>query len=268
MVTDSQRFVCQDAPIGLIDSGVGGLTIAKAIQQVMPKESILYYADTAHLPYGNKSAHFIQHRLTTIMHHLMAQGCKMIVVACHSASAYLATLTPIDTPCLGVIAPILAHLEQHHHPHHKIGLIGTHATITSNTYALQASVELRRKLHCLATPLLAPMIEDNASKPALRQILKDYGQHDALQDIQQLVLACTHYPLIADLMTDVYGSDIDIIHTPTIVARSVKHALAQRALLRASGDVQHRVLMSDRTPHFLTLAQQLFEPDVAIEHAV
>jgi glutamate racemase len=200
-----------EQPIGIFDSGIGGLTVAKAIHQRLPQESIIYFGDTAHTPWGNQSATAIQHYATRISQTLLDHNCKIIVIACNTASA--AALEAVqrivrDRALLfNVIDPVIDHLSKFHQGQ-TVGLIGTKQTIKSEAYLNRLSRQAANiQLQSLATPLLAPLIEEGFSNTtSAQEIIDHYLQHPSLANITALILGCTHYPLIkqqvAALWTD------------------------------------------------------------------
>jgi glutamate racemase len=164
-----------NGPIGLFDSGVGGLTVARAIARRLPKEDILYFGDTAHLPYGEKSPDSIRKFSLEIANHLIKKGAKIIVIACNSASAiaYEFLSEKLDIPVFNVIDPIIQELEKC--KSQNIGIWGTRATINSNVYQKKLKKSLpNAKVRSTATPLLVPLIEENQLKGNITESLIKY----------------------------------------------------------------------------------------------
>ncbi|MFU8797476.1 MAG: glutamate racemase, partial [Gammaproteobacteria bacterium] len=180
-------------PIGIFDSGIGGLTVAHAVMQRLPNEPLVYFGDTAHMPYGEKSTAAIQAYSVKICDVLLKQSCKLILIACHSASAAAVELVKEyigkTAHVIDVIEPVIHYLREHY-AGKRIGLIGTRQTINSNIYkkkidALGMGIELR----ALATPLLAPLIEEGREhKNIIQGILADYLTDPELTNIDALVL--------------------------------------------------------------------------------
>ncbi|MEM9921712.1 MAG: glutamate racemase, partial [Bacteroidota bacterium] len=187
-------------PIGVFDSGIGGLTVANAIIRHLPKEQIVYFGDTAHLPYGDKSADAIRYYCIKISKFLLDQGCKMIVIACNSASsaAYNILLDFFEgqTLFVNVVDPLVQTVVNKRFQ--KVGVIATKATVRSDIYRLKLlERQPNLKVASLATPLLAPMIEEGYAQNKIGQaILENYLSDTSLKDIEALLLSCTHYPLI------------------------------------------------------------------------
>lgn len=199
--------------IGIIDSGLGGITVAKALIESYPNTSIHYYADHKNLPYGNKSCEFIKSRVNEILEHLSEQGCDYFIIACHSASALLANQT-LKYPWQGVVNPTKKFIENLK-PQSNIGVIGTPATINSNIYQSIAN----QNIHALATPKLASLIENKQiqeTKLEVALILK------LLPKIEYLALACTHYPIIQNEFTKITPL-LKIIDTPKLLVETLKN---------------------------------------------
>ncbi len=185
--------------IGVFDSGIGGLTVARAIKERMPSLPLIYFGDTAHLPYGDKSPESILNFAKKIMHFLYEKGCTHIVVACNSASSVLAKngiSTYKSIPIINVVDPVVNHLADC--AVSQIGIIGTKATVNSGIYEDKlAAVANHITVKSLATPLLAPMIEEGFfTNKISKVVINEYIKDEKLKGIEMLVLACTHYPLI------------------------------------------------------------------------
>ncbi len=257
----------------MFDSGIGGLTVARAVARRLPHEQIVYFGDTAHLPYGDKSAAAIQAYSVKICDLLLRQHCKLIVIACNSASAAAYELVReyvgSKAKVLSVIDPIVAHLGQAY-AGRRVGLIGTKQTVNSNVYkkkvdALDANVDL----HALATPLLVPMIEEGFFKNAISDdIIASYLGHAALADIDALVLACTHYPLIKEQIARYYAGRVDVLDASDVVAADAEAYLAAHGLLAppSAAPPVHHFYVSDFTRSFEESTRIFFEQEVQLEH--
>ena len=260
-------------PIGMFDSGIGGLTVARAVSRRLPHEQIVYFGDTAHLPYGDKSAAAIQAYSVKICDLLLRQKCKLIMIACNSASAAAYELVReyvgSKARVLNVIDPIVAHLGQSY-AGRRVGLIGTKQTVNSNVYKkkvdnLDAGVEL----HSLATPLLAPMIEEGFFKNSISDdIIGAYLGNAALADIDALVLACTHYPLIKEQIVRYYAGHVDVLDASEVVAADAEAYLAAHGLLAPAAVTPpvHHFYVSDFTRSFEESTRIFFEQEVHLEH--
>ena len=260
-------------PIGMFDSGIGGLTVARAVAQRLPQERIIYFGDTAHLPYGDKSTAAIQAYAVKICDLLLRQQCKVILIACNSASAAAYELVReyvgSKARVLNVIDPIVAHVGAAY-AGRRVGLIGTKQTVNSNVYkkkfdALDAGVDLAS----LATPLLAPMIEDGFLENRVSDdIIATYLANPALAGIEALVLACTHYPLIKEQIARYYAGQVAVLDASDVVAAATEAYLAAQGLLAASGVLvpAHHFYVSDFTRSFEESTRLFFGQEVQLEH--
>lgn len=242
-------------PIGIFDSGIGGLTVAHAIQKALPHESMIYFGDTAHLPYGDKSEAAIQAYSIKIADVLLAMKCKVIVIACNSASsaAYnlLKEYVGSRAHILNVIDPMVS-LVSGQFKGKNVGLIGTKRTVQSNVYA-QKIEELKKNIHLhqLATPLLVHMIEEGFFDNRIsHDIIDQYLSDPSLQHIDALILACTHYPLIKQEIAAYYKHQVTILDSSEEVAASLKKYLTEMQLLNDAPSPQHQFLVSDYTESF------------------
>ena len=257
----------------MFDSGIGGLTVARAVAQRLPHERIVYFGDTAHLPYGDKSTAAIQAYSIKICDLLLRQHCKLIVIACNSASAAAYELVReyvgSKAQVLSVIDPIVAHLGRAY-AGRRVGLIGTKQTVNSNVYKkkvddLDAGVDLPS----LATPLLVPMIEEGFFRNSISDdIIGTYLGHTALAGIDALVLACTHYPLIKEQIADFYAGRVDVLDASDVVAAAAEAYLAAHGLLAPASATPpaHHFYVSDFTRSFEESTRIFFEQEVHLEH--
>lgn len=259
-----------DRPIGIFDSGIGGLTIANAIQKVLPDEALVYFGDTAHLPYGDKSPDSIKYYSIRISQFLLKQNCKMIVIACNTASS-MAYETVKDfvggaVPVVNVIDPVVDYVLENKH-HRKIGVIGTKGTIKSDIYAKKIRAKSKHAIvSSLATPLLAPMIEEGFFKNSIsKSILASYLGNRKLAGIDTLIPACTHYPLICPEIVDFYKRNVDIIDTAGVVANHVKEILKSEKLLSKKKKPVHHFYVSDFTKSFEKSTRIFFANKIHLE---
>jgi len=258
------------APIGIFDSGIGGLTVAQAIKQVLPHESLIYFGDTAHLPYGDKSEAAIQAYSIKIADILLKRGCKVIVIACNSASsaAYelLKEYVRKDAHIINVIDPMVE-LVTEHFAGKKVGLIGTKRTVQSGIYARK--IQEANKgiiLHSLATPLLAPMIEEGFFNNQIsHEIIAQYLADDTLKDIEALVLACTHYPLIKKEINEFYQHKVTVLDSALVVAQALQRYLAFNRILNETKDHTNHFFVSDYTESFEASTRLFFGEQVRLE---
>ena len=257
-------------PIGVFDSGIGGLTVARAIRQLLPHESMIYFGDTAHLPYGDKSEAAIQAYSIKIADILVRKGCKVIVIACNSASsaAYelLKEYVRKDIHIINVIDPMVE-LVLREFPGKTVGLIGTKRTVQSNVYARKIE-ESRRDihLHSLATPLLAPMIEEGFFNNQIsHEIIAQYLSDESLKNIEALILACTHYPLIKSEIKNLYKGNMTVLDSSEVIAKALREYLDDKWLLNEEGVPKHQFLVSDYTESFEAAARMFFHDTVQLE---
>lgn len=248
------------APLGFFDSGVGGLTVVRAVQELMPAENILYLGDTARLPYGSKSPETIRQFADEDVRFLIARGVKAIVVACNTATAHaLPSLhEKYRIPILGVIEPgVEAALSCPSAL--RIGIIATRGTISSHAY--QHALALRKTgllIHAQATPLLVPLIEENwIGHPATRQVLKTYLDPLVDKGIDTLMLACTHYPLLIPVLRELLPPDVRLVDSATTCAEHLKRELTQLDLLGdEAGEGSLEIHLTDLSEEFEELARR------------
>ena len=245
---------------------MGGLTVVRAIRQLLPQESIIYFGDTAHLPYGDKSADTIRARVSSICALLLQQSCKVIVVACNSAAAatydQIQTYVGKDIHVLNVIDPMVQHLGTHFCGQ-AVGLIGTQQTVQSGIYARKvAALQQGIQLRALATPLLAPMVEAGFVS---EEVIHHYLQQPALQDISALVLGCTHYPLISSQIAAYYQRPMAVLDATHTTAAALKEFLTTNGLLSATKAHADRFLVSDLTAAFEKATQVFLGQPVRLE---
>jgi glutamate racemase len=260
-------------PIGLFDSGIGGLTVAKAIKEKLPKERLIYFGDTAHLPYGDKSPDSIKYYAIRIAQFLLDQHCKMIVIACNTASA-LAYDTVKDfvgkrAYVVNVIDPVVNKIVTEGKIK-KVGVIGTKGTIKSGIHAkklTEASEFIEVK--GLATPLLVPMIEEGFFNNKIsRAVIDSYLSRPKLNKIDALILGCTHYPLIKKEIEGIYQGKIPLIDSADEVAAFVYHLLKKNNLLNKSAKKPvHRFYVSDYTEAFEKNTNFFFSQKIKLEEA-
>lgn len=251
-------------PIGVFDSGLGGLTILKALQEKLPNEQFIYFGDTAHLPYGDKSEEALMHYVEQITQFLKAQHCKLIVVACNSATTVihkLAGLPYTEEQIVEVITPVVNRIKQQKR-FKDIGIIGTRKTISSGmfTNALQSN-EYPFSVVAKATPLLVPMIEEGfVDEEILKPIFDQYFA--GFRHCDLLVPACTHYPIIYEQIENYFGNGLKVLHTPKIIAEEVSEKLATSRLLAKAKKVKDEYYLSDITADFLKEARLFLGAEV------
>jgi glutamate racemase len=250
-------------PIGLFDSGVGGLTVLREVTKQLPRESTLYFGDTARVPYGSKSRDVISRFSLEITQFLLQEKVKMIVVACNTASAFsLATLRArFDVPIIGVIEPG-AHAALEATKTGRVGVIGTEGTIESQAYT-EAIHRLKPNIEVFgqACPLIVPLVEEGwLDKPVAIEIVKEYLVPLLSNRIDALVLGCTHYPLLKNLLGRVAGPAVRLIDSAEETARTVGRQLKELHLDAPSGTpVLHRFYVSDAPEKFEKIGQRFLQ---------
>jgi len=252
-----------NSPIGLFDSGVGGLTVASAIRLALPAEQMIYFGDTAHLPYGDKSKDTIINYSIGITKFLLSKGCKVILIACNSASANafheVRDFVGDKALVMNVIDPVIDHVTQEVDIK-NIGVIGTKATINSGTYSngikkLKPQIEVSS----LATPLLVPMIEEGFIFDDISNaIVRSYLSRKELQGIDSLILGCTHYPIIKNQISRFFNFEVNVIDSAKIVADKLREELMSRQMQRTDKAPKHEFFVSDHTDYFEIIARMFF----------
>ncbi len=248
------------APIGVFDSGVGGLTVLRALLERLPDESFVYFGDTARVPYGNKSADVVERFSRENIALLRRHGVKVVVVACNTASAEaLPRIEPdLDVPVVGVLEPgVRAAVEATRTG--AIGVIGTAGTIRSGAY--QAAIRRARpgaRVHARACPLFVPLAEEGwLDTPVTREVARIYLDDVVRAGVDTVVLACTHYPLLRGVIGETVGPGVTLVDSATETARDVERLLDARRLRAAPGrGGSFRVLLSDRSDAFADLARR------------
>lgn len=259
----------QQRPIGIFDSGIGGLTVANAIHTALPQERLIYFGDIAHLPYGDKSADAIRYYCLRISKFLLEQDCKMIVIACNSAAtaAYDMLLDFFEGKVLfvNVVDPLVKAISSD--PHQTVGVIATKATVVSRVYpskikARHPDIDVRQ----LATPLLVPMIEEGYHQDRVSTaILRNYLDDQALQGIDTLLLACTHYPLIKAEIKALLAPHVSVLDSTDVVTDAVQQALEVTGLLSPARQGADKFYVSDFTTSFEETARLFYGAAVDLE---
>ena len=213
-----------DRPIGVFDSGVGGLTVVSALSNALPNESIYYVGDTARVPYGNKSKDRIQQYSEEIIEWLIKKDCKMIIIACNTASSLAIDYLEknFSLPIIGVIDPGVQ-LALSRTKTQSIGVTGTHATIQSNAYGEKLK-SIRPKINIFnqSCPLFVPLVEEGLTKgPITKLVVESYLSHFKNTDVDTLILGCTHYPILTAVIKDVVGKNISLVDSGKATAEVV-----------------------------------------------
>jgi len=249
-----------ELPIGVFDSGLGGLTVVRELAALMPGESLLYFGDTARLPYGSKSPHAIRRFAAEAAHFLLGERVKMVVVACNTASAHAleALRGELPVPVLGVIEGG-ARAAHHASRSGRIGVIGTVGTVASGAYDREVrSLRPHVEVFAQPCPLFVPLVEEGmAEHPAAELIARDYLTPLIDVGIDTLVLGCTHYPLLRPLIERVLGPGVCLIDSAEEAARDVARQLELAGLVNATGRTPtRRFTVSDLPLRFRTVGRR------------
>ena len=257
------------APIGVFDSGVGGLTVAREIMRQIPDERIVYFGDTARVPYGSKSPNTIIRYSRQIIRFLRTKNVKAIVVACNTASAFaLETIKPeLDIPIIGVVKPgakVAAQTTQNG----KIGVIGTEGTISSEIYTKTIHRENKdAQVMGRACPLFVPLVEEGWIKdPVTVAVAERYLQPFKESDIDTLILGCTHYPLLRSTVREIMGEGVNLVNPAYETAVELRRLLAEQGIAN-DGKIQNReekyqFYVSDAAEKFMQFANSILPYDI------
>ncbi len=246
-----------DRPIGVFDSGVGGLTVVKEIIRQLPQEDIVYFGDTAHLPYGPKSFQTIKRLVRDNIHFLLKKKIKAVILACHTASAFtleeMREENPI--PIIGVIRPGAGEALRVT-KNKRIGVIGTYGTIKSGAYAKELKrLEPEAFVIEKPCPLFVPLVEEGwIEKEATRLIVREYLEPLKEEEIDTLILGCTHYPLLKKEITQVMG-EVSLIDSARATVGRLKRILEEKNLLAREGVPRHSFFVSDAPERFARLGK-------------
>ena len=245
-------------PIGVFDSGIGGLTVVKRIDEFLPNENIIYFGDTARVPYGTKSNQTVIEYSKQDAKFLLNKNVKMIVVACNTASsvAMEALQENFSTPIVGMIEPGAKSAIEHTNTG-KIGVIGTYATINNRAYSKEL-LKLDNKLEVFekACPLFVPLAEEGMiDHPATKLIAEEYLGELKDHNIDTLILGCTHYPILSKVIQEVMGDDVKLIDSGTAASTIVENYLHGRGLRNESNQIgKHKFFVSDLPTKFKNIA--------------
>jgi glutamate racemase len=254
------------APIGIFDSGVGGLTVARAVIDQLPGESILYVGDTARGPYGPKSLAEVRSYALEIMDQLLAAGVKAIVIACNTASAAVLrdARERYSIPVIEVIAPAVRRAVSASRSG-KVGVIGTAATIESSAYLDAFAAAPQLEITSIACPLFVEYVErGETSGSAITKVAHDYLAPLIAAKIDTLVLGCTHYPLLTGVISYVMGDEVTLVSSAEETAKDLYRTLVEQNLLNTSKlPVTHKFVATGNADKFSALARRFLGPEVA-----
>lgn len=260
-----------DMPIGVFDSGVGGLTVAREIMRQLPQESMVYFGDTARVPYGSKSEDTIIRYSRQIIRFLLTKHVKAIVIACNTASALAldAVREEFDVPIIGVVAPG-ARAAGVVTENKKIGVIGTEATVKSEIYTkLIQKKDPQISVVGRACPLFVPLVEEGFAKHKITQeVIEIYLSDLRESDIDTLILGCTHYPLLRSRIREYMGEEIHLVNPAYETAMDLKRLLEAEGMKKGSlgnGREEHgeySFYVSDAADKFKQFANSILPYDI------
>jgi len=260
-----------DAPIGIFDSGVGGLTVARAILDQLPNESTLYIGDTARGPYGPRPLAEVREFALETMDFLVEQGVKAIVIACNTASAAMLrdARERYSIPVIEVIQPAARRAVAATRTG-NIGVIGTRATIDSKAYVDAFAAAPQLNITSIACPLFVEYVERGETSGAeITKVARDYLAPVMDAHVDTLVLGCTHYPLLTGVISYVMGEGVTLVSSAEETAKDLYRTLVENGLLRAqsSTPATHRFLATGDAKAFESLARRFLGPEVTqVEH--
>ena len=254
-------------PIGVFDSGVGGLTVVNALVQSTSSETIYYVGDTARVPYGNKSKKRIQQYSEEIIDWLIKKDCKMVVVACNTASSLAIDYLQkkFSLPIIGVIDPGVQ-LAISRTKSQSIGVTGTHATIESNAYGEKLKF-VKPKINIInqSCPLFVPLVEEGLTKgPITKLIVESYLSHFKSTDVDTLILGCTHYPILAAVIKEVVGKNISLIDSGKATAEVVMEILNKNGLHSEDSNGGVYSFVTDSKESFQKVITKAMTPEINI----
>jgi glutamate racemase len=253
------------APIGIFDSGVGGLTVARAVIDQLPNESILYLGDTARTPYGPRPLAEVRAFSLELLDRLVDQGVKALVIACNTASAAMLrdARERYDLPVVEVIQPAVRRAVSATRSG-KVGVIGTATTIESHAYLDSFAAAPHLEITSVACPLFVEFVERGETSGAdITRIAREYLQPLIDAKVDTLVLGCTHYPLLTGVISYVMGNEVTLVSSADETAKDLYRVLIERDLLNGGkSKAQHRFLATGDTKAFASLARRFLGPEV------
>ncbi|HCC22980.1 TPA: glutamate racemase [Candidatus Falkowbacteria bacterium] len=251
--------------IGVFDSGLGGLTVLKELIAQNPTEDYLYLGDTAHLPYGNRSAENIYELTRTAVGFLFNNGAGKVIIACNTASAKaLPRLEKkYSEKVIGVIDPVVEYFASL--PVTRIGVIGTRATIGSDIYHQEIKkMAPAKEIFSIAAPLLVPLVEEDFShRPETESILREYLNVLKLNKVEALILGCTHYPMLLEVVKKIMGAECLVPNPAAIVAEATAKRWNLDGSLGREG--RRRYLVTDLTANFEIAAERFLGHKIHLE---
>ena len=260
----NQPAITANSPIGIFDSGVGGLTVARAIIDQLPHESIIYVGDTARGPYGPRTLAEVREFSLEIMDRLVQAGVKAIVIACNTASAAMLrdARERYSVPVIEVIQPAVRRAVSATRSG-KVGVIGTRATIDSAAYNDAFAAAPQLEISSFACPRFVEFVERGETSGAeITAIAKEYLQPLIDAHVDTLVLGCTHYPLLTGVISYVMGNDVTLISSAEETAKDLYRVLAEQNLLRQGTSPSYKFVATGESALFTNLARRFLGPEV------
>jgi glutamate racemase len=255
-----------DAPIGIFDSGFGGLTVARSVIDQLPHESLVYLGDTARQPYGQKPIAEVREYALECLDHLVREGVKALVIACNSASAAMLrdARERYDVPVVEVILPATRRAVAASRSH-RIGVICTRATAESMAYEDAFAAAPQVELTVQACPRFVDFVESGVTGgDDLLAAAHDYLDPLASADVDTLVLGCTHYPLLTGVISLVMGDGVTLVSSAEECAKDVYKMLADRDLMRPAGDPSYDFLTTGAPDEFESIGRRFLGPELAV----
>ncbi len=253
-------------PIGIFDSGVGGLTVFTEIKRQLPNENLIYLGDTKNFPYGSKTKEEIIEFAIQNTEKLIHLGAKIIVIACGTATSQAISILQekFETPIIGIIEPTVEYVQKQNI--HKIGVIATEGTIRSGAWETHLkqeidSIEVVNK----ACPMLATIAEEGrATSPEGRKVIKEYMEPFKKSKIEKIILGCTHYPIYEDLIREELSYPVELINTGVTISEKLTKYLKQNQLLNESEHDEDMIFLTKPEDSFKEIAKNLLKIDIKI----
>lgn len=256
-------------PIGMFDSGIGGLTVLKEVKRLLPNEEIIYLGDTKRFPYGSKSKEAIIEASRNCIKYLIEKDVKLAVIACGTATSQSLDVLEkeFNIPIIGIIKPTVDYLQKNVRIKETIGVIATQGTIRSNAWEEKILEKLPKvEVKSEETPLLATMAEQGwINNKVAKYTIKEYMK--CFKKINRLILGCTHYPLFELLIKKELNKKVDIINTGEKVATYLKEYLEKNELESDNKEKDFKIYLTDRETNFANVAKKLLQKDVEIKEA-
>lgn len=256
-------------PIGMFDSGVGGLTVLKEVKRLLPNEEIIYLGDTKRFPYGSKSKESIIEISRNCVNYLVSKDVKLIIIACGTATSQSIDVLKkeLDIPIIGIIEPTIEYLKESVTEKEKIGVIATQGTIRSKAWEKNILKSIKNsEVISQETPLLATMAEQGwTNNKVAKYTIKEYMKQ--FKKVNRLILGCTHYPMFEELIRKELKRKVDIINTGEKVAIYVKKYLQDNDLQNDDKEKKNTIYLTDTENNFVNIAKTLLQKEIKIEGA-